>query len=60
MTFSTAVRIRDEMKLLKDEADLFGAHAIQLGGGDVGDVLSIEPDLAAARMIEAADQIHQR
>ena len=52
--------IGDEVELLEYEADFLRAHAIQLGSRDIGDVVSIEPDFAAAGTIEAADQIHQR
>jgi hypothetical protein len=50
----------DEMKLLKDESDFLGAHAIQVRGRNAGDVLAVEPDFAGAGTVEAADQIDQR
>src|SRR5208282_4789026 len=49
--------IRDHVKLLKDEPDRFGAYMIQFRGAEAGDVLSVEPDLAAGGAIEASDEI---
>lgn len=45
------------MELLEDEADGFCANMVQLGGVEAGDVLSVEPDLAAGGAIEASDEI---
>src|SRR5690349_8381022 len=50
---------RDEMELLEDEADFFGAHAVEFGGGDIGDVLAVEPDFAGRGAVETADEIDQ-
>jgi len=47
MTFSTAVKIRNPVKVLEDEADGFGADAVEFSGAEIGDVLSVEPDFAA-------------
>jgi hypothetical protein len=60
MTFSTAVRNGIRVELLEDESNLFGAHAIQIAGGNAGNILPVEPDFAGGRAVEAADQIHQR
>ena len=43
----------DEMELLEDETDFFGANAVQVGGGNAGYVLAIEPNLAGRWAVEA-------
>ena len=48
------------MEGLKDKADLFRANAIEFGGGDVGDVVSVEHDLTGARPIKTADEVDER
>ena len=37
---------RNEMKLLKNKSNLFGAHPIQIRRRDAGHVLAVEPDFA--------------
>jgi hypothetical protein len=51
---------RDEVELLEDESDFFGAHAVQFCGGDAGHVLAIEPDFAGRGAVEASDEIDER
>ena len=50
----------NQVKLLEDETDLFGAHAVQLRSRNPGHILPIEPDLARRWPVQAANQIHQR
>ena len=38
--------IGNQVELLEDEADLFRAGAIQILGGNPGDVFIVEPDFA--------------
>ena len=52
--------IRNHVELLKDEANRLRTHAIQIRRTQAGDVLSIEPDLAAARAVEASNEIDHR
>ena len=52
--------IRNHVEMLEDEADGFGANTVEFGGAQVGDVLSVKPDLAAGRAIEASDKVDQR
>src|SRR5271154_4356117 len=51
--------IRDHVKLLKNESDGFRAYTGKFGGGELRDILPIQPDLAARRTVEAADEIDQ-
>src|SRR5579863_524313 len=48
------------MELLKDETHFVSAYASQLTGVEMGDVFSIQPDLARAGAVQASNQIHQR
>src|ERR1700730_9662008 len=48
------------MELLKDEANFFRAHPIELVGGNAGNVLPVEPDFSRTRSVQAANQVHQR
>ena len=50
---------RNQMKLLEDESDLLGTHAIQFARGYAGDVLAVKPYLARGRPVEAANQIYE-
>src|SRR3954453_690520 len=52
--------IWDQMKLLKDEADLFRAEAVQFRRSHSGNVGAVNPDFAAAGLIKTAHQIDQR
>ena len=38
--------IGNQMELLKDEADFFRAHPVQVLRRDAGDIFAVEPDLA--------------
>ena len=38
--------VRDQVELLEDETDFFGASAVQVLGGNPGDVFAVEPDFA--------------
>src|SRR5207302_9394827 len=49
-------RPRQQVERLKDEADLFVADPGERVIAQVGDLLSVEPVLAAGRRVEAADQ----
>jgi hypothetical protein len=53
-------QIGNQVELLEDEADFFGANAVEIGGGEIGDVLFVEPDFARGGAVEAADEVHQR
>ncbi len=48
------------MKLLKDETNLVGTKAIQLGRAHGGHVNVVDLQLAGRRPIQTSDQIHQR
>src|SRR3954452_326294 len=50
----------NQVELLEDESDFFGAHAIQFARRNSGDVLAIEPYLSGRRAIEASDEVNQR
>src|SRR5271165_16262 len=52
--------IRDEMELLKDEADFFGAEAREAGFIQARDVGSVDDGYAGRRRVEAAENIDQR
>src|SRR6185437_7740931 len=52
-------KIRDQVKLLKDEADLLCAKTVQLRGRHPGNVSAVDPDFAAGRLVQAAHQVHQ-
>ena len=52
--------VRNQVELLEDETNFFRPHAIQILGGNPGDVFAIEPYFARRGTIEAADQVHQR
>ncbi len=47
--------IGNQMKLLKDEADLVSTNAIQLATRNGGDVQIVEPDFTGAGTVEASD-----
>src|SRR5271166_370781 len=51
--------IGDQVELLEHETNLLGSHSIQFVRRDVGDIFSVEPNLAGGWTIEAADQINQ-
>ena len=51
--------IRDQVELLKDEADLAGAEAVHLGGRHGGEVDVVDLQLAGGRAVEASDQVDQ-
>src|SRR5438876_7922046 len=51
--------VRNQMKLLEDEADLLRAYASQLIRAEARDVLPIQPDLTCTGRIETANQIHE-
>lgn len=51
--------IRDEVKLLEDEADLVGAEAVELGGRHLGYVHVVDLQLARSWAVEAADEIDE-
>ena len=51
---------RQEVEGLEDEADFLIANAGQFVVVEFTDQLSVQPVLAFARSVEAADQIHQR
>ena len=52
--------IGNQMKLLKDEADLVGTNAIQLATRNGGDVQIVEPDFTGAGTVEATNEIDKR
>src|SRR5690348_2144481 len=47
------------MKLLEDEANLFGADAVEFGVAETRDIFAIKPDLAGTGAVKAANQIDQ-
>ena len=51
---------RQQVEPLKHEPDLVVAHFGELVAAELGDVASVEEILAARRMIEAAEDVHQR
>src|SRR5277367_6388502 len=51
--------IRNHVKLLKNESNGFGADTGKFSSGELRDILPIQPDLAARRAVEAADEIDQ-
>src|SRR5689334_5258284 len=51
--------VRNQVKLLEDEADFFRAHAGEFGGAEPGHILAGQPDVAAAGPVETANQVHQ-
>src|SRR2546422_2369841 len=53
-------RAGEQVERLEDEADLLVADPGQLIVGQIGDLLPVEPVLAAGRRVEAADQVHER
>src|SRR5581483_78528 len=53
-------QVGDQMELLEDEANLFGAHARQVRGAEGSKILSVQPDLARGGPIQTADQVDQR
>src|SRR6185437_10057982 len=48
------------MELLKDKPNFLGAGAGQIGGRKIRYVLTIKPDFAGCRAVEATDQIYKR
>ena len=52
-------QVGNQMKLLKDEADLFGAHPREFISVQARDIFVIENNFARAGRIETADQVHQ-
>ena len=60
ITFSSGGEIRDEMKLLEDEADFFGAVANHLVFGEFGEVGAIDDDAAGGERVEAAENVDER
>ena len=53
-------RARQQIESLKHEADLPVAHLGQLVPAELGDVAPVEKILAAGRVVEAAEDVHQR
>ncbi|MCY1295995.1 hypothetical protein D9M70_453610 [compost metagenome] len=51
---------RDEVIALEDEAEGAAAQGRQLIGIEVGDALAVDQIVAAGRLIEAAENVHQR
>ena len=51
--------IGNQVELLEDETDFFGPHAIQFTRRNASHVFAVEPNLARAWTIQAADQVHQ-
>ena len=51
---------RNQVELLKHKSNFLGTHPIQLRRRHAGNILSVQPDLARSRPVEAADQIDQR
>src|SRR6202521_2866801 len=51
--------IRNHVEVLEDEADGFGADAVEFSGAEVRDVLPVKPDFTAAGAVEASDEIDQ-
>src|SRR5262249_44300284 len=54
------VEIRDEMELLKDEADLLGAIADESIFVESGEVDAIDDDAAGGECVEAAENVDER
>ena len=52
--------VGNQMKLLEDEANFFGAHTIKSRDREAGDVHSVEPYLARGWAVETSDQVYQR
>ena len=53
-------RSREQIESLKHEADLVVAHLGKLVAAELGDVAPVEKILAAGRVIETAENVHQR
>src|ERR1700738_3782061 len=48
------------MELLKDEANFFRAHPIELVRRNARNVVPVEPGCSRSRSVQAANQVHQR
>lgn len=51
--------IGDEVELLKDEADLVGAKAVEVAGAHGGDVDTVDPEFTGGGAIEAAEEVDE-
>ena len=51
--------VGDEVELLEDEADLFGAEVIEGGGAHGAGVGAVDAELAAGGLVEAAEEIDE-
>ena len=60
MTFSTRGEMRDEMELLEDEADSFGAEAGERGAAEGRGFGAVDADGAAGGLIETTENVEQR
>ena len=52
-------RARKQIERLKNEADFLIANPGQRAGGELGNVIAVEPIFSAGRRIEAAEDMHQ-
>jgi hypothetical protein len=60
MTFSTAVRLGDQVQPLKDVADAAPAQRGKRSRTEVGEILAIDQDVPAARTVKATGRLHER
>ncbi len=49
--------VGNQVELLEDETHFFGAGAVQVRGGNHGNILAVEPNFTASGTIQAADQV---
>src|SRR5450756_1260397 len=49
--------IGDHVELLEDKADRLGTHMVEIGRAEAGDVLSVQPNLAAGGPVETSDEV---
>src|SRR5438105_2544103 len=52
--------VRNQMKLLEDEADFLRAETIEFRSGKILQVLSIDKDVTGALPVETSNQVDQR
>src|SRR5215471_9549845 len=51
--------VGDQMKLLEDKPAFFGSKTIELRRRHIRCIATMDPDFAAARLIQATDEVHQ-
>src|ERR1700704_4010414 len=52
--------IWNQVELLKDKANSFGANMVEFGGTEARDISSVKPDFTACWPVKTANNIHRR